>query len=149
MTNTELVHAWFDNLWHRGVESTIDEILAPDIVAHGLGAEDLVGPDQFRAFYRAFRSAFPAVRVTLAHVLESGDYAVCQADVKVMAADGRGPFRFHGSVTFRIRDGQFVEGWNNFDFLSLLTGMGAVRPDAMATALATAAAPIRSETRTR
>jgi len=139
MTKTELVRAWFDGLWHRGVESTIDDILAPGVVAHGLGAEDIVGPDQFRDFYRAFRSAFPTVRVNLVHVLESGDYAVCQVDAAVTAADGAGPFHFPGSCTVRIQNGQFVEAWNNFDFLSLLTQMGAVRPDAMSTALASVA----------
>jgi hypothetical protein len=141
MTKTELVHAWFDNLWNRGIESTIDEILAPDFVAHGLGEGDLVGRDQFHGFYRAFRSSFPSVRVTLPLVVESDDYATCQAIVEVLAASGPGPFQFHGSCTVRISDGQFVEGWNNFDFLSLLTNMGVVRPDAMTQALAFAAAP--------
>lgn len=102
MTRTELVHAWFDRLWHSGDESAIHEIVAPGTVAHGRGAEDIVGPDQFRDFYRAFRSAFPQVRVHLVHVLESGDYAVCQVDVEVTAADGSGPFHFPGSSTVQI-----------------------------------------------
>ena len=139
MTKTQLIHAWFDNLRNQGIESTIDEILSPDIVAHGLGPADLVGRDQFRAFYRAFRSSFPEVSVTLPLVLESGDYVVCQALVEVRSANGQGPFHFHGSCSIRVIDGHFVEGWNNFDFLSLLTSMGAVPTDAMALALASAA----------
>ena len=42
MTKSELVHKWFDNLWHQGIESTIDDLLASDAVAHGLAAGDLV-----------------------------------------------------------------------------------------------------------
>ena len=139
MTKTELIHTWFENLWRRGIESTIDEILANDMVTHGLAPEAFHGRDQFRAFYRAFRASFPTVRVDIPFVLESGDCAVCQCNVEVIAADGRGPFHFHGSCTIRVRDGQVVEGWNNFDFLALLAGMGAIRPDSMAAALASAA----------
>ncbi|HJU75654.1 MAG TPA: nuclear transport factor 2 family protein [Gemmatimonadaceae bacterium] len=138
MTKTELVHKWFEDLWEKGIESTIDEMLAPDMVAHGLAAGDLVGRDAFRSFYRAYRAAFPTVRVNVHHVLESGDYATSLVDVQVTAADGRGPLRLAGSSTVRVRDGQLVEGWNYFDFLTLLIGMGVVAPDVMETALTSA-----------
>ena len=139
MTKPELVQAWFENLWNRGVEATIDQILAPDIVAHGLGEQDLTGREAFRAFYRGFRAAFPTTAVTVNNILESGDHVVCQVEADCVAADGRGPFRLNGSCTIRVRDSQFAEAWNNFDFLSFLTSMGAVRPDAMAVALESAA----------
>ena len=141
MTNSELVQRWFENLWNRGIESTIDEILAPDAVVHGLGEADIQGRAGFHEFYRVFRAAFPAVTVTVEQVLESGDYATCRAHVEVMSADGRGPFSFDGSCVVRIPDGLVEEGWNYFDFLTLLTEMGAVPRDAMATALAAAPAP--------
>ena len=143
MTKTELIHKWFDDLWHEGIESTIDELLASDAVAHGLAAGDMVGRDSFREFYRAFKTAFPKTRVKLAHVLECGEFAVSQIEGEVIAANGSGPFHFHGSTTVRIRNDQIVEGWNNFDFLTLLIGMGVVPADAMATALTAAATPNR------
>jgi hypothetical protein len=146
MTKTDLIRAWFDGLWHNGDESTIERILAPEAVVHGLGP-DLVGPDQFRNFYRGFRAAFPSVHANMVHVFESGDHVVVQTDIEVMAANGQGPFHFHGSATVRVQNDQFVEGWNNFDFLSLLTGMGAVPSDVMTKALTSAAAVREPEVR--
>lgn len=137
MTKSELIQTWFERLWHQGDESTIDDMLAPNSRLHGLG-EDLVGPDAFRAFYRQFRSAFPEVRVTLTDSIETEDQAFAQASVEVMAANGDGPYTFHGSVRVRVQDGRFVEGWNNFDFLSLVAGMGLVPQDVMTTALTSA-----------
>ena len=136
MTKSELVRRWFDTVWNRGVESGIHEMLAPNVVLHDLGDADLLGPDQFHEFYRGFRAAFPSVQVTLDQVLESGDYVVCRAHVDVTTADGRGPFGFDGTCTARVENGRFVEGWNHFDFLGLLTRMGVVPADAMAKALA-------------
>src|SRR5690606_20693424 len=71
MTGSDLVRHWFHNLWELGNESTIDECLAPGMVVRGLAEADLVGREQFRAFYRSFRAAFPTIRVNLERVLES------------------------------------------------------------------------------
>jgi limonene-1,2-epoxide hydrolase len=141
MTNAQIMQAWFENLWSRAIESTIDELLAPDAVVHGLGAEAVVGRAQFHEFYRQFRAAFPTVRVTIERVLESGDHATAHARVEVTTQDGRGPLPFIGSCTIRVLDDQIVEGWNYFDFLTLLVHLGAVPADAMPRALAAAAAP--------
>jgi len=140
MTNAELLTAWFENLWNRGDESTIDELAAPDLVGHGLGPSDIRDREGLRAFYRGFRAAFPSVRVDIQRATEAGDLATVLTQVEVISADGRGPFRFAGSCTARIVDGRIVEGWNYFDFLSLLTQMEAVRPDAMAAALGSVSA---------
>ncbi len=143
MTGSDLVRHWFHNLWELGNESTIDECLAPGMVVRGLAEADLVGREQFRAFYRSFRAAFPTIRVNLERVLESGEFVTCLARAELYSADGRGPFRIYGSATVRVEDGMFVEGWNSWDFLSLLMQMGHVRPDAMAVALTEPAIPVR------
>ncbi len=136
MTHTTLVHSWFDGLWNNGDESTIDRLLAPDCIAHGLGDGGLVGTDAFHTFYRTFRAAFPSIRVNVERVLECDDFATTLASLELVPASGGGPYRIVGSATVRIRDSQIVEAWNYFDFLSLLTQMGAVRTDVMEKALA-------------
>ena len=135
MTKSELISVWFDTLWNRGDESIIDDMTDPGLIVHDLGDADLHGPDQFHAFYRSFRAAFPKVRVTINQTLEAGDFVVCRAHVDVTTADGRGPFGFDGTCTARVVNGRFVEAWNHFDFLGLLTRMGAIPADAMAKAL--------------
>ena len=55
-----IVHRWFHEVWNQGRESTIDELAAPGVIAHGLGeGEDTVGPEGFKVFWRNMRSALP------------------------------------------------------------------------------------------
>jgi predicted SnoaL-like aldol condensation-catalyzing enzyme len=140
MTNTELVHRWFDGLWNRGNEAIIDEIMATDCRAHGLGAEDIVGPDAFRQFYHSFRASFPTVHIDIEEVLDGGDRVAVRARVEVFDHAGRGPFHFTGGGFIRIENERFVEAWNEWNFLNLLTEMGAIPADAMEVALVQAAA---------
>lgn len=140
MTQTQIVRRWFDELWNEGHEAVIDELLAPGMVARGLAATDIVGRDQFRQFYQAFRSAFSDVHITLDNVIEAGDFVTCLARVDLVPRNGQGPVQICGSTTVRIRDGQLVEGWNYFDFLPLLVQLEVAPPDAMDRALASAAA---------
>ena len=41
-------------------------------------------------------------------------------------AASNAPVQFTGMVLVRIRDGKFVEAWNNFDFMSMNRQIGAV-----------------------
>jgi predicted ester cyclase len=139
MTNTELVHRWFEQLWNQGNEAVIEEIMTADCVAHGLGGPDVVGPEAFRQFYHGFRASFPAVHVEIQDVVDGGDRVAVRARVEMTDNAGRGPLHFTGGGFIRIENGRFAECWNEWDFLGLLTQMGAVPQEAMARALAPAA----------
>ena len=141
MTNTELVHRWFEQLWNQGNEAVIDEIMAPDCAAHGLGPEDVVGPAAFRQFYQSFRASFPTVRITIDDVVDGETRVALRARAELIDSAGRGPFHLTGGGFIRIENGRFAEAWNEWNFLGLLTEMGVVPEDAMARALALAPAP--------
>ena len=138
MSNADLLRRWYENLWTRGIESTIDEMIDDDFVAHGLGPDALRGPEALRAFYRSYRAAFPRIRVELTDVRESGDMVSARARVEVAKSDGAEPYTFEGATFVRMEGGRFVEGWNHFDFLALLMQMKVVPEDSMAIALAPA-----------
>jgi predicted SnoaL-like aldol condensation-catalyzing enzyme len=140
MTNSEMVYRWFDRLWAQGFEETIDEMMAPDIIVHGLAPEPMTGRAAFHEFYGNFRNSFPSVAVTIEETVEVGDTVAFRAVAKVSTADGKGPIEFQGSGFLRIANGHFVEGWNYWDFLSMMTQLGAVPADAMTMALSAAAA---------
>ena len=56
-TPESILRAWFDGLWNRGDESTIDRLMHADAVIHGLPTPDgqpIRGPQNFRPFYRSF-----------------------------------------------------------------------------------------------
>src|SRR5215467_11327377 len=75
MKGTELIRRWFGEVWNEGKEELIDELMAPDCVAHGLGhgARDLVGTEGFKEFYTRFRGAFPDTVITVEDALSEGD----------------------------------------------------------------------------
>ncbi|MEE8522786.1 MAG: nuclear transport factor 2 family protein, partial [Thermoanaerobaculia bacterium] len=61
--NAELIRRWFEEVWNQGRAESIDELLAPDAVIHGLVTGDLVGLQAFRAFHVLFRAAFYDIEV--------------------------------------------------------------------------------------
>jgi predicted ester cyclase len=130
-----LMRDWFENAWDRGDETTIDRLMHPDAVIHGLPAADggpFRGSAQFRSFYRSFRAAFPDISVQVLRVVSEGDVAVayCRATATHrgegigMAATQR-PIDVYGFTMGRFANGKLVEAWNCFDFLSLYQQLGA------------------------
>ncbi|HWS56277.1 MAG TPA: ester cyclase [Pyrinomonadaceae bacterium] len=138
--NKAVFRRWFEEVWNRGRAEAIDEMFAADGVAHGLAGADgaeLRGPADFRAFHGNFRTAFPDIEVTVEDVIAEGDKvagrcsarATHRADSLGFAATDRG-VEFEGMCIARIRDGQIVEAWNTFDFLTMYRQLGLLDLDA-------------------
>jgi steroid delta-isomerase-like uncharacterized protein len=131
--NKAIVRRWFDEVWNQGRIEAIDELLAADGVAYGLGP-DLHGPAEFKPFHAAYRQAFPDVRIEVDDLVEEGDKVAYRWTATMthhghflgIAPTGRAS-RFLGMGIVRIRDGQIVEGWNVFDQLGMLQQLGLVQ----------------------
>jgi steroid delta-isomerase-like uncharacterized protein len=132
----DLIRRWFEEVWNKGREDAIDEMFAADGVAHGLteeGDKTMRGPEQFKPFYRAFRSAFPDLEVVVEDTIAEGDKlaARCtvrgkhQSDSLGFAATGL-TTDFTGITIVRIERGKIVEAWNNFDFMTMYKQLGAL-----------------------
>ena len=141
LDNAALVRRWFEEVWNRGRAEAIDEMFDEEGVAHGLaggGAEGLRGPAGFRAFHRQFREAFPGVEVSVEDTVTEGDRVAARCTVRGRhEGDTLGlratqqPVEFTGMTFARVRGGKIVEAWNNFDFMSMYTQLGALRLDAV------------------
>jgi steroid delta-isomerase-like uncharacterized protein len=140
--NAAFIRRWFEEVWNKGREEAIDEMLAEEGVVHGLGDEPghvIHGASGFKPFFHSFRGAFPDLKVVVEDTVSEGDKvaARCSASAKHtghtlgFAATHR-PVEFHGISIVRIRDGKIVEAWNNFDFMSMFRQLGALRLDAPA-----------------
>lgn len=132
-----VMREWFELLWNQKKEDTIDRLIAQNGVAHGLGPEPLVGPDAFRAFYRVFSRAFPQFHVEVIHTVVEGDMvAVCCHVTGVHCGPGMGVpsdahVDFWGMTMARVKDGQLVEGWNSYDFMTCYQQMGVLPQPAL------------------
>lgn len=135
--NKALIRRWFEEVWDKGRAEAIDEMFAEDCANHGLvddaGNPTILGPASFKAFHQNFRSAFPNITVTVEDVLAEGDKIAARCIVRGShTGSGLGfaatdkAVEIEGIVIARIKDGKFVETWNNFDFLKMYRQLGAI-----------------------
>lgn len=132
--NKALVHRWFDEVWMHGRTEVIDELLAPDTMAHGNADEHgkaLQTPDDFKRMYQTFRDALSDIKVTIHETVAEGDKVAVYCTVRARhSGDSLGPkatqkpVEYTGMAMVRIKNGKIVEAWNSFDFLTLYQQVG-------------------------
>jgi steroid delta-isomerase-like uncharacterized protein len=135
--NKALVRRWFEEVWNKGRAEAIDEMFADDGVAHGLSdetGEPLRGPANFKAFFHNFREAFPDIEVVVEDTISEGDRVAARCTVRgrhtghsLGFAATEQPMEISGITIVRVRDGQIVEAWNNFDFMAMFQQLGALQ----------------------
>lgn len=134
-SQTHLLQRWFEEVWNQGREAAIDEMAAPDMIAHGLvdaSGKPIVGPAKFKEFWRQFREAFPDIHIEVHDALTDGDKQIVRCTARGthqgrslgFAATHR-PIKFTGTVIARVKDGRFAEAWDNWDFHGLYQQLGA------------------------
>ena len=134
--NVTILHRWFEEVWNKGNAELIDEMIAPECVAHGLedpSGNPVRGPEEFKKFFIGFRRAFPDIRFNVQETVSEGDLVVAYCRITAthkgegfgMRATGK-LIAFEGTLMFRVRDGKVVEAWNSFDFLKMFQQLGVV-----------------------
>jgi len=133
MAEAEFMNRWFEEVWNNQNEAVIDEMFAADGVGYGLGAENIVGPENFKVFHRAFVSAYPDLKVHVEDTVVEGDKIAVRCRV-TGSHDGQGigvsptnqPVEFTGMVIVRVQDGKIAEAWNEFNFMEMYKQVGAL-----------------------
>jgi len=134
--NKALIRRWFEEVWNKGRADAIAEMMAEDAVAHGLSddaAKPLRGPQGFLPFHAQFREAFPNIEVVVEDTIAEGDKVVARCSVRGKHVGDSLGFKatgtqaeFDGITIVRIKDGKFIEAWNNFDFMKMYRQLGAI-----------------------
>ena len=128
--NKALVRRWFEEVWNKGRAEAIDEMMANDGLAHGLGDASL-GKAEFKQFHAAYRQGFPNINVHIEDVVAEGDKVAYRwtasgrhvGHLMGIAPTGKSA-QFIGMGIIRVRDGKIVEGWNVFDQLGMFKQLG-------------------------
>ena len=137
--SVRFVETWFEEVWKKGRLSAVDEMMAPSATMHGLGeaGQDVSGPAGFKPFVERLRGAFNDIEITIQQTIEQDDLIASRwvanmthtGDDLGVPATGK-----HVTVTgmsiARLQNGKMVEGWNNWDMLSLMQQIGAQEPPA-------------------
>ncbi|MBA3716105.1 MAG: ester cyclase [Pyrinomonadaceae bacterium] len=137
--NSELIQRWFDEVWNKGRSEAVDEMFAADGIAHGLGEAgvDVRGPAAFKPYFEKLRGAFPDFELTVEDTISEGDKVAARWTARMthggdhlgLPATGN-RVEVSGMSIIRVRDGQIIEGWNNWDVMGMMQQIGAGKPAA-------------------
>lgn len=127
--NKTLMHRWFEEVWNKKNPNAVDELLAPGALLYGLGdspMQPVKGPEEFKVFWKRFVEAFPDIQVAVESTISEGDKVAARCSVRgTHSGNGLGVpptgkrINITGVAIAGFKDGQVVEGWNNFDFFAL------------------------------
>jgi predicted SnoaL-like aldol condensation-catalyzing enzyme len=126
--NKQVMVRWFEEVWNQGRRETIHELFAEQGVLHD-GATIYRGPDEFARFFDALRSQFSDFHATPVVSLAEGDLACLHWSISFRHTASNKPVSVTGTSVVRFQNGQFIEGWQNWDAASLsaqLPGYSAV-----------------------
>jgi predicted SnoaL-like aldol condensation-catalyzing enzyme len=116
--NKHLVVRWFDEVWNQGRRETILELYAPQAVLHD-GTHTYNGVEEFMRFYDNLRAQFSQFSIKPLVQLAEDDLACVHWDVDCVHTASGTPVHLTGISIVRVKDGLFVEAWQNWDAAGL------------------------------
>lgn len=122
----------FEEVWNRRNLAIIDELMAPDYVHHDVLSPEAFGLEGYKQFANGYLSAFPDLRMTIHDEIVTGDTIVTRwtatgthhGDLPGVPRTGK-KISVTGITIAKLRNGKFVESWNNWDALGMLRQLGA------------------------
>lgn len=130
-----LARRYFGEVLSDGRFEVLDEIASPDMVGNDGVATPVKGRDAVRAYLLALRTAFPDLTVQVTHQLSENNFVATRwtatgshkGDFRGIPPTGR-PINISGIHILRVESGRIVEGWANWDGVSLLRQLGVLPP---------------------
>lgn len=135
--NIAIARSVYDEVINRGNRALLDDILAPDLVAHDTIQGRLEGAEAFKGLLAFFDAAFPGHTATVEQTIAQGDYV---AVLHTHYATHAGPFMglaptgrqlvVPGVEVFRMQDGRIAEFWRYDNDAGMLMQLGLMQPPA-------------------
>ena len=131
--NKELVRRFYKEVFSDWKMTLVDEILSPQFVSHDWPEGSPTGPQGFRNFYSAIRSALPDARYEVDDLIaESNKVVVRWRLLGIHKGDFRGiaptdrSIELKGIAIYRLDAGKLMERWVVSDLYSVLEEIGHV-----------------------
>ena len=130
--NKALLRRFYKEVYVDWDMALADEVLSPRFTSHDWPNDGRTGPQAFRDYYAAIRSAVPDALYEVDDLIAEGDRVVVrwrllgthQGDFGGIAATGR-PIALKGIAIYRVDDGKLMERWVVSDLHGLLEEIGA------------------------
>ena len=116
--NKQLIVRWFDQVWNHGNRDAIAQLFAADGVLYD-GAAVIRGPAEFEHFYNNLRAQFSNFHVTPVLLVAEGDLVCMHWTASFKHTPSDKPAQITGTSIARVKDGKFVEAWQNWDAAGL------------------------------
>jgi predicted SnoaL-like aldol condensation-catalyzing enzyme len=116
--NKQLVIRWFEEVWNKGNRDTIAQLFAPDGVIYD-GDRIIRGPAEFEKFYDRLRAVFSNFKISPVLALAEGDLACVHWFSELKHNESGKSAQITGTSIVRIKNGRFVEAWQNWDAASM------------------------------
>jgi predicted SnoaL-like aldol condensation-catalyzing enzyme len=116
--NRAVLLRFFDEVWTQGRRESIKELFAKTGVLHE-GGKHLRGPAEFTHVYDIMYAQFSEFSFKPIVSLEEGDLVCVHWSCSFVHISTRTPVHLTGTSIARIKDGQIIEGWQNWDAASL------------------------------
>ena len=126
--NKALARRVLEEMFNKGNLDVADELLAPDYVDHDPAMpEDIHGPEGFKQYVGAYRSAFSDLHVQIEDQIAEGDKVVTRwtgtgthdGELAGIAPTGK-RVTLPGMEIVRISGDKLVEGWEGYDSMNMM-----------------------------
>jgi len=118
--NKQITIRWFEEVWNQGRREVIFELFTPECVLYE-GHSPIRGPEEFAAFYDRLCSRFSNFHITPDVALAEDDLVSLRWSVRCQHKESGKAVTASGISIVRIKDGRFVEAWQNWDAAGLAT----------------------------
>jgi steroid delta-isomerase-like uncharacterized protein len=130
--NKALARRVLEEMFNKGNLDVADELLATDYVDHDPAMpEDIHGPEGFKEYVGAYRSAFSDLHLEIEEQIAEGDLVTTRwtgtgtHDGELAGIPPTGNrVTLPGMEIVRISDGKLVEGWEGYDMMTLMRQLG-------------------------
>ena len=125
--NKQLVQRWFDEVWNQSRRETIFDLFSTECVLYE-GHTPIRGPQEFADFHDRIRAQFNDIHIDQGVTLAENDLVSLRWTVSgVHKATGKNA-KVSGISIVRIKDGRFVEAWQNWDAASMAAQLSDSQP---------------------
>jgi steroid delta-isomerase-like uncharacterized protein len=132
--NKAIARRWAEEVWSKGNFGLIEELVAPEYVAHDpADPEEVRGTEAIRRYIETFRTAFPDMQLSVEDQVAEAEKVLTRwtargthrGDFFDIAPSGN-RLEIAGMSLDRFSGGRFVESWENYDALGMMQQIGAV-----------------------
>ena len=131
--NKALLRRFYEEVYGDWNMALVDEVVSPRFTSHDWPEDGPTGPQAFRDYYAAIRTAVPDARYEVDDLIAEGDRVVVrwrllgthEGDFRGIAPTGRA-ITLKGIAIYRVDDGKLMERWVVSDLHGMLEESGEV-----------------------